>query len=154
MVYGQTTPEDGSEKQPNYYVDSLRSLSAAITMKSNGFMELMARKIHGGISPTTQLKEILAELRVQCSCQPISWLTQYLNLGGVNALLSVLVMIQKKAERYIFFAIMSYSSNDPFRKQKYHDIEAEALKILRTIANSHVRIYLTSDMCFAIYSFA
>ena len=68
MYEVEETSKD-SDKSIHYYIDYLNATNS-LTLKQS-MMEYLARKINGGASPLAQLKDVLGELRVQCSCQPI-----------------------------------------------------------------------------------
>jgi hypothetical protein len=69
-MYGMELEKEASEKSPRHYVEFLNA-AAKSTFKTFNLMEVVARKIHREANPIIQLKEVLAELRVQCSCKPL-----------------------------------------------------------------------------------
>ncbi|KAJ3341420.1 hypothetical protein HDU91_000710 [Kappamyces sp. JEL0680] len=65
------------------------------------------------------LKDILAELKIQCQSQSMTWLKQFMECGGLTNLFAVLDSMHAK----------------PGRRAKHYEIESDTLKILRLIAN-------------------
>ncbi|KAH9251616.1 hypothetical protein BASA81_010525 [Batrachochytrium salamandrivorans] len=102
-------------KETTYYVEQL---TQAISGQSHGrtqaerLVDLVTRSISGTNRQSQGLKDIILELKVQCHCQSMSWLKEFMDCGGLNALIFVLETMHSKSGR-------------------------ETLKILRLIANHH-----------------
>ena len=62
-----------TEKSPGFYAEFLRSAAIHQGSKSFNLVDIVSRKIHRESSPTTHLKEVLSELRIQCACQSIRY---------------------------------------------------------------------------------
>ncbi|KAL2917768.1 hypothetical protein HK105_202641 [Polyrhizophydium stewartii] len=122
-MYSETTG-DSTTKRPAYYVEQLMS---AISGQSHGktrteqLVDMVARSISGTSRQSQSLKDIIVELKVQCNCQSMSWLKEFMECGGLNTLIFVLDTMHSKSGR----------------KHKHYEIESETLKILRLIANHH-----------------
>ncbi|KAI9101057.1 hypothetical protein DFS34DRAFT_613026 [Phlyctochytrium arcticum] len=110
------------DKAPQFYIDYIAN--AAVTTlhhknRTSQLVGLMTRTMTGSAQP--QLRDILAELRVQCSCQSVSWLLTFIDHGGLKVLFSLLEAMHRK----------------PDRKLKHYETEAEVLKILKILVNHH-----------------
>ncbi|KAJ8325400.1 hypothetical protein O5D80_006336 [Batrachochytrium dendrobatidis] len=120
----QSTANTTASKKPAYYVDQLNQ---AISGQSHGksqaerLVDMVTRSIAGTNRQSQGLKDIILELKVQCNCQSMSWLKEFMECGGLNCLINVLCTMHSKTGR----------------KTKHFEIESETLKILRLIANHH-----------------
>ncbi|KAI8896016.1 formin homology 2 domain-containing protein [Globomyces pollinis-pini] len=121
-------PTKKTGKPPGYYVDLLNaanSSSNGIREKAEHLVDIVARSLIGQSHRNNlTLKEIILELKVQCQCQPVTWLKQFMDSGGMSNLFAVLEGIHSKKERRL----------------KHQEIEWETLKILRLMANHHTQI--------------
>ncbi|KAH6575753.1 hypothetical protein BASA62_001782 [Batrachochytrium salamandrivorans] len=123
-TFTESTTHTPSAKKPSYYVEQL---TQAISGQSHGrtqaerLVDLVTRSIAGTNRQSQGLKDIILELKVQCHCQSMSWLKEFMDCGGLNALIFVLETMHSKSGR----------------KTKHFEIESETLKILRLIANHH-----------------
>ncbi|KAJ1340835.1 hypothetical protein BSLG_004561 [Batrachochytrium salamandrivorans] len=124
ITFTESTTHTPSAKKPSYYVEQL---TQAISGQSHGrtqaerLVDLVTRSIAGTNRQSQGLKDIILELKVQCHCQSMSWLKEFMDCGGLNALIFVLETMHSKSGR----------------KTKHFEIESETLKILRLIANHH-----------------
>ncbi|KAJ1328832.1 hypothetical protein BSLG_009876 [Batrachochytrium salamandrivorans] len=124
ITFTESTTHTPSAKKPAYYVEQL---TQAISGQSHGrtqaerLVDLVTRSISGTNRQSQGLKDIILELKVQCHCQSMSWLKEFMDCGGLNALIFVLETMHSKSGR----------------KTKHFEIESETLKILRLIANHH-----------------
>ncbi|KAJ3274450.1 hypothetical protein HK104_004104 [Borealophlyctis nickersoniae] len=114
------------DKSPRYYIDLLNGAASGTTMKHTRtrtaqLVGMFGRAVTGSAKAQPHLKDVLAELKVQCTCQSLSWLLQFLDLGGLKALFNLLDAIHQKTER----------------KSKHYEIETEILKVLKIIVNHH-----------------
>jgi hypothetical protein len=98
---------------------------------------------HGSTSATTPqlLKELLQDLKVQCTCQPLSWLNQFLDAGGVDVMFALLdVMVRKSLGvggpgNPCSASPRKGDGHKASIGPKWHEAEVEVLRILKTIIN-------------------
>ncbi|KAJ3108146.1 hypothetical protein HDU97_002058 [Phlyctochytrium planicorne] len=123
-------PNTGEQdKTPQYYLDVISSavLSLIGTTSKNFSTQLISmvtRNLGGVNRGQPPLKDTLSQLRVQLRGGGTRWLGQFVDLGGLQVMFSILEAIHGKSER----------------KQKYTDIELETLKILKIIVNHQKNI--------------
>ncbi|KAJ3037211.1 hypothetical protein HK097_003579, partial [Rhizophlyctis rosea] len=115
-----------SDKSPQHYIDLLRDATSRSDNNRNSqtltaLRGLMGRAVTAAGSGKAQpkIRDVVAELKVQCSCQSMGWLRQFVDQGGLHALFNILDSLNKKVER----------------KPKHHDLESEILKLLKIIVN-------------------
>ncbi|KAI9209800.1 uncharacterized protein BJ171DRAFT_564305 [Polychytrium aggregatum] len=131
---------DQAEKSPKYYVDLLHSQTSLILLKfgTNRAGQLMSLVANWSMNPSgyrlqSSLKDILADLKMQCTYRSVGWLFDFVEHGGIQALVDLLGAFHKKTDRCLthghcrFFVIS---------KAKYIDNEHEVLKILKLLANN------------------
>ncbi|KAJ3070679.1 hypothetical protein HDU98_006303 [Podochytrium sp. JEL0797] len=142
QVYVQCTSSNNnaleSEKSPSFYIESLRHAHTHLTNSlgksmTNSIVNFVTRSTTVGISGSqpsiggrhgVPIKDSLAQLRIQCTSSGDVWLRQFLDLGGLEALFTLLHSIHAKKEK----------------KQKYVEAELEILKILKMSVNHEKEI--------------
>ncbi|KAJ3267918.1 hypothetical protein HDV01_003782 [Terramyces sp. JEL0728] len=135
LLQREHLPNKDCGKSPNYYIDLLNNTVAAsatnVKSKAEQLVDLFSRGITGASKSTVTLKDIISELKIQCQCQSMSWLKEFMASGGLTSLFSVLQSMHSKPGR---------CRNINYRRAKHYEIESETLKILRLIANQHAGI--------------
>ncbi|TPX72675.1 hypothetical protein SpCBS45565_g00202 [Spizellomyces sp. 'palustris'] len=115
------TATDG-DKGPSYYIEFIQN--AAVTTlhhknRTSQLVGLVTRSMTGSGGKQAHLRDVLAELKVQCSCQTVSWLLDFMEQGGFRVLFTLLEAMHRK----------------PDRKVKHYETESEVLKILKILVN-------------------
>ncbi|KAI9328794.1 hypothetical protein BDR26DRAFT_873559 [Obelidium mucronatum] len=124
QVYCQCTSTAGhsvlqdAEKPPMFYIDALRNANSYLTSSigksmTNSIVQFVTRSSshssgsgHGGGGSVSggrngiPVKDILAQLRIQCKTSGEGWLRQFLDLGGLDVLFTLLRSIHGKKEKY------------------------------------------------------
>ncbi|KAJ3207150.1 hypothetical protein HDU67_007662, partial [Dinochytrium kinnereticum] len=120
----QPLPVSEQDKTPQYYLEIISSAIGTLIGTSSRnlsiqLINMVARNLGGAGRGQPSLKDVLSQLRVQLRGGGTRWLSQFVELGGLKVMFSILDAIHAKSER----------------KQKYTDIELETLKILKIIVN-------------------
>ncbi|KAJ3177111.1 Dishevelled associated activator of morphogenesis 2 [Geranomyces variabilis] len=114
-------PED---KQPMFYIDFIMQAAASTVhgkKRTQQLVGLVTRSMTGNAGKQAHLRDVLEELKVQCSCQSMSWVLTFLDLGGLGALFTLLDAMHRKSDS----------------KTKHFEIESEILKILKIVVNQN-----------------
>ncbi|KAI8617768.1 hypothetical protein BC830DRAFT_1111986 [Chytriomyces sp. MP71] len=134
----QSSALTDAEKPAAFYIDALKSALANMTNSigktmTNHLVQLVTRSSvnnyganmgNSGTRNTMSLKDMLAALVVQCKTSGLGWVRQFLDLGGLAVLFTLLRAIHSKKER----------------KVKYVDAELEILKILKFVVKNESEI--------------
>ncbi|KAJ3150792.1 hypothetical protein HDU86_006301 [Geranomyces michiganensis] len=139
-------PED---KQPTYYIDFIMQAAASTVhgkKRTQQLVGLVTRSMTGHAGKQAHLRDVLEELKVQCSCHSMSWVLSFLDLGGLGALFTLLDAMHRKSDRYNIehwltdrlygrdtHALKLLSDS----KTKHFEIESEILKILKIVVNQN-----------------
>ncbi|KAI8921081.1 armadillo-type protein [Powellomyces hirtus] len=112
------------DKQPLYYIEFINQAAADTVhgkKRAQQLVGLVTRLSSGSGGKQPHLKDVLEELKVQCSCQSLSWVLNFLDLGGLPALFTLLHAMHRKHDS----------------KLKHFEIESEILKILKIVVNQN-----------------
>jgi hypothetical protein len=86
-------------KNPSFYVDLINQLlTNTVKGRAEQFIDLVSRRFVQQKS-SLGLKDVIMELKIQCQTQPMSWLKQFMECGGMAALFSVLDSMHSKPGR-------------------------------------------------------
>ncbi|KAL3899458.1 MAG: hypothetical protein SGCHY_002032 [Lobulomycetales sp.] len=123
------TPQDYLEYINNATRDVVKSFNKTRSSAAFGAVVNLSRtlsqRFHSSTSSTSaksgfnELKEVIIQLKIDCSLQSTSWLFRFIEIGGLKALFGLLDVTHKKPEK----------------KHKHHEVEAEVLKVMKIIAN-------------------
>lgn len=113
-------------------LEYVNNLAKAITYRViNQQSTPKSSTIHNSKLSFAEIREVLMQLRVDCSRQSLSWLVQFIDIGGLSALFSLLDAIHKKTDKFAPIILI-------IRKPKHHEVEAEVLKVMKIVANHEV----------------
>ncbi|KAJ3182912.1 Protein diaphanous 1 [Gaertneriomyces sp. JEL0708] len=116
----QASSVDNDNKSPQYYVNFIAHASistAEFKSRKDHIMGLVRSMGGGGSVKDPHLKEVLEQLKVACRSKPVSWMLEFVDGGGLEALFSLLGRIHQK----------------PDRKLKHYEIESDVLFLLKDI---------------------
>ena len=125
LIIAQTQTENEHSKTPRHYIDLITQCLKSPMTPISGTVE-MVKRVFGSAKKVPILRDVIAELKVQCQCQPVSWLKEFIKYDGFIVLFRVLESINTKSSK----------------SQKRIEIESDTLKILRFVANHHVSFLL------------
>ncbi len=101
QVGPQQSIHDTDVQAPRYYLSFLLQSAQDLTKTSKvGLVSLMARSMNRNYTANqTSLREVLAQLKVDCQCQSVNWVMQFIELGGLKALFGLLDAVHKRPEK-------------------------------------------------------
>lgn len=105
------TPQDYLEYINNATRDVVKSFNKTRSSAAFGAVVNLSRtlsqRFHSSTSSTSaksgfnELKEVIIQLKIDCSLQSTSWLFRFIEIGGLKALFGLLDVTHKKPEKYL-----------------------------------------------------